>query len=136
MIAAVYSRPGGCLPAAAPRPLVDLGACAIGDRVSDVPLTMGVMTLAVFILPTLTMAWAIWLLVTPFLRWPSAAPDCWLSGAPGHITLVRFDGIDGSMKADLNYRWVPTSEARFWRPGGLEVRRCLEFAARWPNRWN
>jgi outer membrane protein assembly factor BamB len=82
--------------------------------------SMGLMTVIVFALPTVMMAWAIWLLVTPFLGWPARRTGLVVvvALAWGYYALVRLDGIDGSMKADLVYRWIPNSEERFLAGGG------------------
>ena len=31
----------------------------------------------------------------------------------GYFTLLRMDGVDGGLSANLNWRWSPTSEDRF-----------------------
>jgi outer membrane protein assembly factor BamB len=69
----------------------------------------------VFVLPVVTTAWVLWLLATPFLRWPvrRAGLLAVFVLAWGYFTLVRFDGLDGAASATFTYRWVPTPEEKF-----------------------
>jgi outer membrane protein assembly factor BamB len=60
-------------------------------------------------------AWVVWLLLTSFLRWPVRRAGLLVVFvlAWGYFTLLRFDGIDGSMSATFHYRWQPTAEQKF-----------------------
>jgi outer membrane protein assembly factor BamB len=68
-----------------------------------------------FGLPTVTTAWVLWLLVTPFLRWPvrRAGLVVIFLLAWGCFALVRVEGIDASMRAYLHWRWSKTAEEQF-----------------------
>jgi outer membrane protein assembly factor BamB len=68
-----------------------------------------------YALPAATAAWVLWLLVTPFLRWPARRAGllvvillAWLAWA-----LVRVDGVTGNLSATLGPRWGPNAEERF-----------------------
>ena len=77
--------------------------------------SIGGMAMGVFALPTITLAVAVWLLVSAFLRWPirRAGLLVVLVLGWGYFTLVRLDGVDGSINANLVYRWMPTPEDKF-----------------------
>lgn len=65
-----------------------------------------------FALPVVTTGWVLWLLVTPMLPWPVRRVGLlvvFLLGW-GYFTLVRFEGVYGSMSATLPYRWTADSE--------------------------
>jgi outer membrane protein assembly factor BamB len=66
-------------------------------------------------LPMATTAIAVWLLVTPFLRWPirRAGLLVVVMLTWGYYTLVRFEGVYGDISATLSYRWIPTAEDRY-----------------------
>ena len=61
-------------------------------------------------------ACAIWLLVTPFLRWPVRRLGllAMLVLGWGYFTLVRLDGIDGSMHASLSIAGCRHPKRSFW----------------------
>lgn len=68
-----------------------------------------------FGLPFAMTACVAWLAVTPFLSWPVrrvgllfAVLVAWM-----WLPLVRNDGTDGSMNADIRYRWGVTAEQKF-----------------------
>lgn len=73
------------------------------------------MPMVVFGLPRITLAIAVWLLVSSTLRWPvrRAGLAVTLILGWGYFTLVRLDGVDGSINPSMVYRWIPTSEAKF-----------------------
>jgi outer membrane protein assembly factor BamB len=77
--------------------------------------TMRGMPVVVFALPTVVTAWVGWLVFTPFLGWPlrrAGLIAVFILGW-GYFTLLRLDGIDGSMVADVPFRWAPTREQKF-----------------------
>jgi outer membrane protein assembly factor BamB len=88
---------------------------AVGGTLLAAHPTIRGMPLVVFALPTATTLWAAWLLLTPFLRWPVRRNGlvAVLLLTWGYFALVRLDGIDGSMRADLPFRWSPTGEETF-----------------------
>jgi outer membrane protein assembly factor BamB len=94
-----------------------LGAClaAAAGTLLNAHATIRGMPMIVFALPTATTVWAAWLLFTPSLRWPARRNGLVvvLMLAWGYFALVRLDGIDGSMRADLPFRWSPTPEETF-----------------------
>ncbi|MGE5195503.1 MAG: PQQ-binding-like beta-propeller repeat protein [Deltaproteobacteria bacterium] len=94
--------------------LVACLATAVATLMCAHPTIRG-MPILVFALPAVTGAWAAWLLLTPFLRWPvrRAGLLVVVALAWGYFALVRLDGIDGSMRADLAFRWRPTPEETF-----------------------
>jgi len=85
-----------------------LTALRLSDSSMAIPFLM-------FTLKWVTTAWVGWLLVTPFLSWPVRR---WglvvvLLLVWSFFPLLRFDGVDGSMKADFAWRWSPTAEQQF-----------------------
>ena len=73
------------------------------------------MPMVVFALPVAMSAWALWLLLTPFWTWSVRRTGLVVVVALtwGYFALVRLDGIDGSMRAALAFRWSPTPEETF-----------------------
>jgi outer membrane protein assembly factor BamB len=69
----------------------------------------------IYALPVVLAAWVFWLALTPFLPWPVRRIGLLVvfALAWGYFALVRFDGIDGSMRGEVAYRWTPTAEQRF-----------------------
>jgi outer membrane protein assembly factor BamB len=72
----------------------------------------GVLPLIVYALPVVTTAWVLWLVATPFLRWPARRTGllavfilAWVC-----FLLVRHEGVYGSMSATFALRWSPTAE--------------------------
>lgn len=74
--------------------------------------TVAGMVMVVFGLPRITLAIAVWLLISTALRWRvrRAGLLAMLILGWGYFTLVRLDGVDGSIHPNLVYRWMPTSE--------------------------
>jgi outer membrane protein assembly factor BamB len=66
-------------------------------------------------LPTATTCWVLWLLVTPFLRWPTRRATLLVVFvlAWGYFTLLRVDGVFGDLTSARNWRWTPTAEQEF-----------------------
>jgi outer membrane protein assembly factor BamB len=69
----------------------------------------------VLALRTVTTAWVLWLLATPFLSWPSRRAGLlvlfllvW-----GCFTLLRRDGADGSLSVTFHFRWVTSAEDKY-----------------------
>jgi outer membrane protein assembly factor BamB len=97
--------------------LLVLVACAAAGAVTW-PFrhaSLSVMSLIVFALPMVMTTGVLWLLVTPFLRWPVRRLGLmavflltW-----GYFPLVRWEGVNGSMSSTFSFRWTPTAEARF-----------------------
>jgi outer membrane protein assembly factor BamB len=77
--------------------------------------SFGIFGVMLYALPTVVTAWVIWLLVTPFLRWPVRRVGLLivLILAWGCHTLVRNEGVDGSFSAAFRPRWTQTSEQQF-----------------------
>jgi outer membrane protein assembly factor BamB len=77
--------------------------------------SLAVIVLFVFALPVITTAWAGWLLVAVFLPWTIRFVGLLivLALACGYFSLIRFEGIDGSMTAAFEFRWAPTAEERY-----------------------
>ena len=78
-------------------------AAAIATGVAAIFLshpTIKGMPMAVFALPVITLSCAVWLLATAFMRWPirRAGLLAVLVLGWGYFTLVRLDGVDGSIK--------------------------------------
>src|SRR5262249_11765448 len=71
--------------------------------------------LLLYALPTVTTAWVLWLVLTPFLRWPVRFAGLLIGFllAWGYFDLVRFEGVDGDFSATFHYRWQPTAEQKF-----------------------
>jgi outer membrane protein assembly factor BamB len=84
---------------------------AAASYLADFPF----MVMLVFAVRVVLTAWVGWLLLTPFLSWPvrrvgllAAFVLAW-----GAFDLISMDGIDGSMNAELRWRWSPTAEQKF-----------------------
>jgi outer membrane protein assembly factor BamB len=97
--------------------LLGLLACA-GTCAVFWPLyhaSFGLFGLVIYALPIVTTAWVLWLLIAPLF--PCAVRRVGLLVvfllAWGYFSLVRFEGIDGSMAATFHYRWSPTAEEKF-----------------------
>jgi outer membrane protein assembly factor BamB len=77
--------------------------------------SFGLFGMVIYALPVITTAWVLWLLFTPFLRWPVRRVGLLVVFllAWGYFTLVRFEGINGTMSATFQYRWNPTAEEKF-----------------------
>ena len=98
------------------------------------------MPVIVFALPAVVTAWVGWLLLTPFLGWPARRAGLiavFVLGW-GYFTLVRLDGIDGSMVAEVPFRWVPTREEKFLAAIGAakQIRVVAAILCGLPNRCN
>jgi outer membrane protein assembly factor BamB len=77
--------------------------------------SLSIFGLLIFALPIVMTTWALWLLVTPFLRWPIRLMGLlvvflltW-----SNFPLIRWEGVDGSMSSKFSFRWTPTAEERF-----------------------
>jgi outer membrane protein assembly factor BamB len=73
------------------------------------------MPLIMYGLPVVTTAGVVWLAVGAGLSWPVRRIGLILVFllAWGACTAVRFDGVDGAFKSDMNFRWTPTAEQKF-----------------------
>lgn len=67
-----------------------------------------------YALSALTVVWIAWLVVTPFLRWPVRQTGLCIALflVWGYFTLLRFEGTDGELAAEMPFRWTPTSEEK------------------------
>jgi outer membrane protein assembly factor BamB len=77
--------------------------------------SLDLLILAVFALPAVTTAWVLWLLLTPWVRWPARRAGLLLVFVLtwGYFSLVRFEGVNGLAGATFRYRWDPTAEELF-----------------------
>src|SRR5436189_254064 len=71
--------------------------------------SFGMMGMMLYALPIVTSAWVLWLLATPCLYWTARRDGLLLVFvlAWGCFTLVRFEGTNGSISADMHFRWSP-----------------------------
>jgi outer membrane protein assembly factor BamB len=71
--------------------------------------------LLIYALPRVTTVWVLWLVVTSPLPWQFRRVGLAVVFllAWGYFTLLRFDGVTGSLGVELSYRWEPTAEERF-----------------------
>lgn len=76
---------------------------------------MGPMLLIIYGVPRVITAWIAWLIITPFLRWPTRRVGLLsvLLLTWGYFALVRFEGVDGSMSGAFPFRWAKTAEEKF-----------------------
>jgi outer membrane protein assembly factor BamB len=98
------------------RLLIPLACAAIGTAASACyHSSFGFFGIILYTLPTVTTAWLAWLLLTPFLRWPIRRAGLLVVFvlAWGYFGLLRFEGVDGGMTAQFQYRWNPTAEEQF-----------------------
>jgi outer membrane protein assembly factor BamB len=72
------------------------------------------LVLLVFVLPMVTTAGVLWLLATPFFRWPMRRAGLLVAFLLvwGYFSLFRFEGIYGNASPTFQYRWTPTSEEK------------------------
>jgi outer membrane protein assembly factor BamB len=77
--------------------------------------TFGGFGVILYALPLVTTAWVVWLLLTPWLRWPVRRAGLLVVFllAWGLFTQVRFEGVTGSFSAEFAWRWNPTAEEKF-----------------------
>jgi outer membrane protein assembly factor BamB len=68
--------------------------------------------LLIYTLPGATTALALWLVATPFLRWPVRRIGLLVVVllSWGFFLLVRHEGVDGNFTATFRWRWSPTDE--------------------------
>jgi outer membrane protein assembly factor BamB len=74
------------------------------------------MVVIMYVLPTLTTVWVLWLVVTSFLSWPVRRAGLLVAFLLvwAHFGLMRFDGVTGvSFERSLAYRWTPTTQDHF-----------------------
>jgi outer membrane protein assembly factor BamB len=71
--------------------------------------------LVMYALPAAATVWVGWLLLTPFLSWSVRRAGLLIGFvlAFGYFTLLRVDGVDGSMNVEKNWRWSPTAVQKF-----------------------
>jgi outer membrane protein assembly factor BamB len=96
-----------------------LGAAAV--LVYDPSMrSMGGMTITFNVLPIVTLVWIVWLVATMLVRWPIRRYGLLLLFALiwGYFGLVRMEGVDGTFKSKMAYRWDPTSEELFLSQSG------------------
>jgi outer membrane protein assembly factor BamB len=76
-------------------------------------------------LPLATTALALWLLATPFVRWPvrRAGLLVVLVLVWGFFLVVRHEGFDGSFTASFPWRWDVTEEGQFLAERGARQQR-------------
>jgi outer membrane protein assembly factor BamB len=62
--------------------------------------------------PVALTAWIVWLLVAKRLAptWRRTGSLVVVVLAFGYFTLIRLDGLDGDLRADVKWRWAPTAE--------------------------
>lgn len=77
--------------------------------------SFGVFGLILYAIPVVTTVWVVWLLVTPFLRWPvrRLALLLLIVLAWQYFALLRLEGVTGGMSPTLAYRWQRTAEEQF-----------------------
>jgi outer membrane protein assembly factor BamB len=70
------------------------------------------MVLLLYALPAATTAWVLWLLLTPFLKWPIRRAGLLVVFVLvwGLFPLLRTEGVDGSFAMAFHWRWTQTSE--------------------------
>jgi outer membrane protein assembly factor BamB len=77
--------------------------------------TVSLFGLVIYALPRVLTVWVVWLVLTPFLAWPTRRAGLlvvlmltWV-----YFSLIRLDGVDGNFSATLAYRWSRTAEEKF-----------------------
>ena len=77
--------------------------------------SVGGFGLIMYALPTVTTAWVLWMLATPFLRLSVRRIGLLVVVllAWGYFAFFRVEGIDGNFSANLQYRWSPTAEDKY-----------------------
>jgi outer membrane protein assembly factor BamB len=75
----------------------------------------GALMYVVYAIPVVLAAWMVWLVGTPFLRWPIRRLGLWVVVALAWIypTLLRLDGTTSDIKVTVSFRWKPTAEDLF-----------------------
>jgi outer membrane protein assembly factor BamB len=77
--------------------------------------SIGVFGIILYVLPIMTIAWIAGLVVTYPLSWPirRAVVAVLFVVICGYYTLIRLDGVSGEFAANINWRWVPSTEQKF-----------------------
>jgi outer membrane protein assembly factor BamB len=91
-------------------------AASIGSILVIGDQSIGMMAVLLYALPIMGTAWIVWLVVSYPLSWPIRRAGVVLIFVLtcGYYTLVRLDGVTGEFAADINWRWVPSTEQKFW----------------------
>jgi len=68
--------------------------------------------LLLYAVPAATTVWVLWLVATPFLKWPIRRFGLLtlFIGVWGVFPLLRTEGVDGSFSMAFRLRWAPTGE--------------------------
>jgi outer membrane protein assembly factor BamB len=90
-------------------------AATTGIAVALFDPSFGGFGIMMYVVPTVTLVWIGWLLITPFLPWSVRRAGMLVAFtlAVGYFALLRFDGATGSLKGEISYRWTPTPEDIF-----------------------
>jgi outer membrane protein assembly factor BamB len=66
-------------------------------------------------LPVVMTAWVLWMIVAKQLPGSGrrAGSVAVIALAFGYFTLIRMDGLDSNLRADINWRWTPSAEDLF-----------------------
>ena len=90
-------------------------AAVTGIAVALFDPSLGGFGIIMYVVPTLTLVWIGWLLITPFLPWSVRCAGMFVAFtlAVGYFALIRFDGATGSLKGEFSYRWTPMPEEIF-----------------------
>src|SRR5262249_32448788 len=93
--------------------LVVIAGAAAACLFSD-PTVRASGVLMFFALPALTTGWVLWLVLTPFLRWPArrASMLVVLLLVCGFWLLFRNEGVWGNISPTLRLRWSQTPEQK------------------------
>jgi len=77
--------------------------------------SLGVFGLLMMALPVVLTAWALWLVAAKWLvpGWYRRGALVVVAVTWGIFTLVRHDGLNSDLRADLRWRWSPTAEELF-----------------------
>jgi outer membrane protein assembly factor BamB len=75
---------------------------------------VGGFKLMLYALPVTTAAWTVWLLISRGLSWSwrRAGVLAIIVAVFGWFNALRLDGVTGSMKSEMSWRWSPTAEDR------------------------
>jgi outer membrane protein assembly factor BamB len=98
--------------------------------------SIGIMSIFLIAAPFIFTGWFVILYLnrereSPTRRWWSAA---WTVAVLSYFLFVRFEGIDGSQRNEMNWRWTPTAEQKFLEEHGSVFHAVANSPGAWSAR--
>src|SRR5262249_8843518 len=92
--------------------VVLVGMGVVVGRLCHPSIWFGLLTLG---LPVALTAWTVWMLLVKWtaISWSRLGLLAVVALTWGGFTLIRIDGLDSELQADMRWRWSPTAEDLF-----------------------